>query len=384
MGYSQDMFSDIENITRIDIKKNNRVRIYNTLREHGRLSRAEISHYLDLSQPTVGKNLLDLEESGLVVPSAIRGGTGGRNSQLYEIDENHRVGVAISITNHHIAAVIVNLAGITIAQTRFRYVFARNDAYFRKMGETVTGLIDEAGLKPEQILGVAIVIPALIKPDGSQTYYNQVLHIDDVVSAEEFAQYIPYPCKFAHDTTSAAFAEKWFNPDLTDFMYMMISDSIGGAAILGGAPYLGMENRSCEIAHMKLIRHGKPCYCGGRGCMEPYCSTRVLSDLTGGDLASYFALLGENDPAAAALWNEYTEHLAYSIINVRLLYDCTIIIGGYLGQYIEPYLEQIRARMIQEDPFTNNSDYLNVCKCKNEASATGGALAYIFDFIRSI
>lgn len=374
----------MENITRIDIKKNNRVRIYNTLRTNGRMSCAEIAGSLELSQPTVSKNLAHLESRHLVIPSAVRRGTGGRNTQLYEIDENYRVGVAISITNHHIAAVIVNLAGNTIAQTRFRYVFERSDAYFRKMGDTVASLIAQAQLKPEQILGVAIVIPALIEPDGSRTYYNKVLHSDNVVTAKSFAKYIPYPCKFAHDTTSAAFAEKWFDPRLTDFMYMMISDSIGGAAILNGEPYIGVENRSCEIAHIKLIRNGKPCYCGGHGCMEPYCSTRVLSEYTDGDLAAYFKLLASGDATAKAMWDEYAEHLAYSIINVRLLFDCDIIIGGYLGQYIEPYLEQIRSRMILEDPFTDNPAYLNVCKCKNEASATGGALQYIFDFIRSL
>ena len=61
-----------QTLTRRDIKRNNRLRIYNRLRDAGSFSCLDISRDLGLSLPTVGKNISDLEEAGLVRSSEER------------------------------------------------------------------------------------------------------------------------------------------------------------------------------------------------------------------------------------------------------------------------------------------------------------------------
>lgn len=374
----------LENLTRQDIKKNNRVRIYKLFLDNGRLSRQEIASRLGLSLPTVGKNMAEMEREGMISPAGKKNDTGGRSSQVYEILPTHRVAIAASVTRSHISAVVIDLTGKMIGHVRFRHKFTQSDASYRKIGDAVSEAIQKAGVPGGRVLEVGIVLPALLSLDQQSTYYNKVLNIADRVSCREFSKYIPYPTKLYHDTTSAAYAESHCNEDVTDFFYMMLSDSIGGAVFLNHMLYPGINNRSCEIAHMKLVENGKKCYCGRRGCVDPYCSTRALSVLTNGDLALFFELLRKKEEEALALWDEYIHHLAAAIHDVRMLFDCSIVIGGYLGEYCDDYLGELRQTLREGDPFTDDMSYLSVCKCKREASAIGAALSCIDSYIMSV
>lgn len=373
-----------QTLTRKDIKRNNRLRIYNRLREAGPFSCLDISMDLGLSLPTVGKNISDLEEAGLVRSSEEKKNTGGRSSKIYEAVADYRVAIGVNITNRHISAVAINLQGTVIAHTRFRQTFARSEEYYKKIGDAVQTVVQEAGLREEQVLGVGLVVPALLTKDGESTYYNRVLRLETDVTCEEFSVYIPYPTRFFHDASSAAYAESWYNHDETDFFYMMISDSICGAPILDAHPYRGVNFRSGEIGHVQLMRGGRQCYCGKRGCLDAYCNTKVLSAVTKGDLALFFEELERGEERAQARWKEYLHYLVTAITAIRMLFDCRIVIGGYLGQYIDTYMGEVEALMRKEDPFSEDVDYLSVCVCKTEACASGGALSLIDQFIQTI
>ena len=41
-------------------------------------------------------------------------------------------------------------------------------------------------------------------------------------------------------------------------------------------------------------------------------------------------------------WDRYLGYMASTINYVRALLDCDVILGGYVGAYLEPYLDEIR------------------------------------------
>ena len=84
------------------------------------------------------------------------------------------------------------------------------------------------------------------------------------------------------------------------------------------------------------------------------------------------------------IWENYLRYLALGINNIRMLFDCKIILGGYVGAYLEPYLEELKKRVIEKNPFEKESDYLKICKVKGEASAMGAALPFVQKVIDQI
>ena len=88
--------------------------------------------------------------------------------------------------------------------------------------------------------------------------------------------------------------------------------------------------------------------------------------------------------SAQALWNAYLQPLAVAVNNVRMLFDCTVVLGGYVGSYMEDFIDDLRTLVAARNPFESSADYVQVCRYKTEAIAAGGALYYIDNFLKSV
>jgi predicted NBD/HSP70 family sugar kinase len=118
--------------------------------------------------------------------------------------------------------------------------------------------------------------------------------------------------------------------------------------------------------------------------VDPYCSASALTGVTDGDLKLFFQQLEAGNERVLAVWQEYLSHLAVAVANLRMLFDCDIIIGGYVGSFMDAHIDQLRELVLQLSTFDDNADYVRPCQCKTEAIAAGSALKYISVFLNSI
>lgn len=366
-----------------ELKQKNRTAVFQLFLQQPEVSRQDVVERLGLSLPTVTNNLQQLQQEGLIAQSGSLGNTGGRRARLYSLVAEARTAIGLEITRHHLTAVALDLRGTIIASHRRRLDFARTDSYYRELGSMVRQIVETARLKEENILGVGIGVPGLVTPDHREIFYGMVLGFTGA-SCEEFSKYIPYPTAFFHDTDAACFAEIWNDPDIRNVFYIMLSASVGGAIYLGGKQYGGANLRAGEVGHLTAVPGGRQCYCGRRGCVDPYCAAPVLTSATGGDLKRFFNLLKEKDPEITRLWQEYVGHLASVVANVRMLFDCDIIIGGYVGSYIDAHMKDLKEALADRTTFDESVDYLRPCRYKTEAIATGAALNYISEFLDAV
>lgn len=70
--------------------------------------------------------------------------------------------------------------------------------------------------------------------------------------------------------------------------------------------------------------------------------------------------------------------------NLRMLYDCDVILGGYAGAHMEEYIDELQALAARKNTFEQDGSYLRVCKYKLEATAVGAALELVTEFIDRI
>ncbi len=78
------------------------------------------------------------------------------------------------------------------------------------------------------------------------------------------------------------------------------------------------------------------------------------------------------------------QHLAIGINNIRMALDCDVVIGGFLTQFIEPYLPELRRLAAALNTFESNADYIKLCHYPKRASILGVALHFIKEFMESI
>lgn len=366
-----------------EIKQKNRTNIYQLLRKRGELSRQDIVSALQLSLPTVTQNLIEMQNEGLIEESGSIGNTGGRRAKVFSIVKDARTAIGIDVTKNHVTAVAVDLNGEIRVKMRTKLRFERTAEYYRELGSIIEKTIAEGKMDRDRILGVGIGVPGLITPDNQTVFYGEILNFTGA-TCQEFSQYIPFPSALFNDANAAGFAETWTNPDIKNAFYIMLSNNVGGAIYINNSQYCGENIRAGEVGHIIIEPDGLRCYCGQRGCVDRYCAATVLSNLTDGNLGAFFEKLKGGDAEAKQLWDEYLRHLATTVINIRMLFDCPIIIGGYVGEYIDDYLDDLKALVAGRSSFEQTADYIIPCRYKNEAIAAGAALNYIYGFLNQI
>jgi glucokinase len=81
-----------------------------------------------------------------------------------------------------------------------------------------------------------------------------------------------------NDAKVAALGEKWLGAGRgVDNMAMLtLGTGIGGAIVLNGKIFYGMNGMAGEFGHVTVEQDGVPCGCGNRGCAERYASATAL------------------------------------------------------------------------------------------------------------
>ena len=366
-------------------KGSSRNRIFNQIREAGSVSASQLSYELQLSRPTVKKSLDELLEVGCIHENGYIGNTGGRRAGAYSVRADAKAAIGIDLTRNHITVIIADLCGNLVYEKRVHRPFALEDAYLRYLGELVEEAILAKQIPREAVLGVGIVVPGLITEDHREIFYGKILDFTGL-TVDEIGKYIPCACRLYNDADAGGYAEISQRRDVTDAFYISLSNSVGGSIIIDHEIYEGDTQRGGEIGHMIVVPEGgRQCYCGKYGCFDTVCRAGNLDQYTDGNLELFFEKLRKKDKTALALWDEYLDHLAIAIHNIRILFDGKVILGGYVGAYIGEYLSDLCRRVDEYNPFGDRAeDYVIACHYKKEASAAGAAIFYIDEFLAEI
>lgn len=367
----------------IEVKKINRNAIYKFLYKHDPISIQEIAQTLNMSLPTVTQNLRELQERDLIIEKGLFESTGGRKAKAIAYNSVAKYAIGLDITRNHVGIVVVDLSGKVIKNLRKQYSFANSKEYFEGVGKLVKECIADCKIISSKILGVGIALPAILSEDKQMVNYATVIDFKGG-SVKDFSEFIPYPCILSNDANAAGFAELWGGGNMQNVVYLSLNNSVGGSIIIGKNIYSGENQRSGEFGHMTIVPNGRKCYCGQEGCVDAYCSAKILSDSTNGKIAEYFRLLRLDNEPQKTLWEKYLTHLVIMINNLRMLYDCNIILGGYAGAYMDEHIEYIRELVSRRNTFEVDGSYLHVCKYKLEATAVGAALQHVESFINNI
>lgn len=356
--------------------------IYRTIYYNGPCSRQNIADYLGLSLPTVTNNLSHLKEQNLIYNAGSFQSTGGRKAYSYCCVPDARYSVGIDITKNHLSVVIINLSNQIIASRRLRIPFEDTDAYFQFAAKQLEEVLTDSEIPRSKILGAGISLPVIVNQDQKSISYATVINVSNNIY-DRIQKYIPFPSLLFNDANSGGLAESWNSTSQKSEVYLSLSSSVGGAVINGHSISIGNNCRASEFGHITLIPNGRRCYCGQRGCVNAYCSAKLLTNLTDGNLQRFFDELKEN-VGFQDLFDEYLDHLALTVNNLRMCYDCDVILGGNVGAYMEEYLDILKAKATALNPYEDNADYIRTCRYKTEAAAAGAALYYVKQFISNM
>ena len=322
-----------------DKKNITRKKIINYVLNNHVTSKAGIAKELNLSMPTVLANVNDLLEKMVLEETGEYASTGGRKAKSIGINKSYCHAMGILITANHIEMVLVNLGDEIIKKDRIRLKFTAELSYCTEVAQKVKTFL-EGELAKNTLLGIL----------------EQALEI---------------PVYFENDANAAMLAEK--KQKYPNAIYLSLNHTLGGAFCIDGKLFRGQNQKAGEFGHMILVPGGRKCYCGKSGCADAYCAASVLTQNNRQSLDAFMEKIESGDEKILQTWNEYLDHLAVLISNLRMAYDMDIILGGDVGGVLSDYMIPLGEKVMAYNGFEHDVSYLKNCSYKKEASAVGAA-----------
>ena len=153
--------------------------------------------------------------------------------------------------------------------------------------------------------------------------------------------------------------------------------------IAHGTLYQGPNLSNGTVEHMCLVPGGKPCYCGQRGCMDPYCSPEALLE-DGEGMPGFFSVLSQGERGHRKRFDEWMGYVAQAIVNIRSVIAGDVIIGGEAAQYLDDdMLTELKHRAESLSPFTTDVT-LKKSICIEDQNTIGAALRFVRDYVDGI
>ena len=178
-----------------------------------------------------------------------------------------------------------------------------------------------------------------------------------------------------------------------------LGTGVGGGIIVDGKIYSGSNFAGAELGHMVIVKDGKECGCGRKGCWEAYASATALINMTKEAIRkekpefSYMLNLCDDDinnvtgktafdaqiagdPTGKAVVDEYVSYLACGITNVINIFQPDVLcIGGGVSKQGDNLLNPVRA-IVEAERITKHNDkqtYICAATLGNDAGIIGAA-----------
>lgn len=99
----------------------------------------------------------------------------------------------------------------------------------------------------------------------------------------ELSELTGLPVVVDNDAKALALGEGWIGAatGISNFVAMVVSTGVGGGIVLDGRLLDGARGNAGHIGHVVVEPQGRPCVCGGRGCLEAEVSGPSIAAVTG-------------------------------------------------------------------------------------------------------
>lgn len=325
----------------------NATKVFHAVRRNAGVTQRGIMELVDAEKSTVSAILRDFEDAGMVLRSEKpHGGGRGRPSEGYSIAPAAGAVMGVHLRPNEIRYVFADLTGEHTAVLTGPAPSVQADTG-RLMAAGIRGLLLSVGQDVPHLRAIGISVPGFVDRNG-HVRHSPNLQWSDFNPREQLSQELDVPIYVENDVNSHALAELHFGRGGEDrtFLYVAGMSGVGAAIVQAGTLQHGDLGFAGELGHSKIVRNGRPCRCGGNGCLSAYTSMVSLrallaeADVPTADDAAVLRLAESGDPAARPVFLEWCRNLGQGIAN---LISVTGIGHVHLGSgfaRLHPYFTQ--------------------------------------------
>ncbi len=313
----------------------------------------------------------------------------------------YKVGIDLGGTN--IVAGVVSEDYKIVAKAQCKTSVPRPEGEIcDSMAQVALKAIEKAGITLDDVAHIGIGVPGAVNPKTRVVEYSANLFFHNWEISKMMEERIDKYVKIENDANAAAWGEFLAGSakGVKNAVCITLGTGVGGGIIVNGQLYSGSNYAGAELGHMVIVKDGKECGCGRKGCWEAYASATGLINLTketmlneildysyiyklcNGDInkvdgKTAFDAMRAGDPTGKHIVDTYISYLATGLTNVINIFQPDILcIGGGISKEGETLLAPLRTLIEQERYTKHNAKQTVICAASlgNDAGIIGAAM----------
>lgn len=144
----------------------------------------------------------------------------------------------------------------------------------------LTGALEEVthDIPREELLGVGLGVPGANGKTGSIPEAANIPFLTEIPLQSTLKEQWNLPVFVAKDANAAALGEMLFGSakGVGHFILLTLGTGLGSGVVINGKIVSGANGLAAEYGHSVLVKNGRSCNCGQRGCFETYVSATGL------------------------------------------------------------------------------------------------------------
>ena len=289
MLYLNEAEDSFERLTNQQLIKEENIKcLFNLLNKNREMARADMVRMTGLSPTTVSALVDELVRENLVLeigyaktvqtgrkPINLRINSAGRQIPVFAFS---RWGVRFTLYD------------LNLNELETLFVEHRSDQYGGfdpetqdanpDAGEDYANLVRDILLRRSTLfhreisMAICISMPGIYLPDREEFSLSALRVTLKKETLQQLENEFGMPVFFGNSSQSLAYAEKKYLDGIGDetenMLYINVCEGVGAGIIQNGEIQGGKHQFAGEIGHVSINYKGKPCSCGGRGCLEQY------------------------------------------------------------------------------------------------------------------
>jgi predicted NBD/HSP70 family sugar kinase len=339
-----------------DLRRVNRGAVLRRLFLQGSLNRVSLAQLTGLSSGSVTNVTAALLEEGLIAEVGLEESDGGRPRVLLEVNPDFAsvIGVEVGETLIRVEAFDMQMRVVAAAEVALHPQHHDAEVVIEQIIVAIEKLQAQFGEEGRRLIGVGVAVPGIVaQHEGESRVHAPNIGWRDVPLEAMVRQRVGLPVFADNGAKALGQAEMWLGAGrgTSHAIVVLWGTGVGAAIFTNGALYRGSASSAGEWGHTSIMAGGKPCRCGGAGCVEAYIgagalleewyrtdpSAYPLSDPDSEEwLEPFVAAATSNEEAAAAL-DQAATYLGVGAANLANLFNPEkIILGGWLGLKLGP------------------------------------------------
>ena len=281
---------------------------------------------------------------------------------------DYYVGIDLGGTNTKIG--LLNIEGDILKSSIIKTLSSEGvDKTMERIWGVIQELAKEANINIKNVKGIGMGIPGPVEDQSIVAFFANFPWGTNVNVKEKLEKITGIETKLDNDANIIALGEAKYGAakGSKSSVTVALGTGIGGGIYVNGRLVSGFKGAGGEIGHMKIVKDGRVCGCGQKGCFEAYASatglireavsrltvnkqnllyTMIEGNVAGLEAKDIFDAAKEGDAFSLDLVDYEAEYLAMGIANIlNIINPETIVLGGGVALAGDILLDPLRKKL---------------------------------------